>query len=245
MANKGVNMDQLNKVKGSGTECVFCQIVSSPNENHTYGIVPVNILKNLIVTSTSNFYVMLDIAPLANNHSLIVTKQHYPAFSYVAANNWGEVLDLIDLVSSAIVEATGVFPSIFEHGVVSKNDKFTCCIDHAHIHVVPIDIDVTNVIEKDGFDLLGIGEYDKFAHSLKGIPYLFYKAPKRTGRFYTGKNIPSQYIRKILADALGLELWLWQDVTTLINPELQKTRLVRSYQTISKLLPHCHSFMTR
>lgn len=215
--------------------CIFCDVATAPNVNHTYGIVSREVLTSLVVAETSSFFVLLDIAPLIKNHCLVVTKEHLPAFAYLPFEKWDEFEALLKKLTEDLANFYGFRPSLFEHGVAWQNTLPSCCINHAHIHIVPTNLDITARIELDGFVLMSSGNYKANSHIIKGNHYLYYEASSQIGKFYDASKLPSQYLRQILAEFLEVGIWNWHDYISLKNPNYIAEYLAQSYQTITTI----------
>jgi diadenosine tetraphosphate (Ap4A) HIT family hydrolase len=218
------------------SDCVFCEIGSSTGENHTYDIVPQDHLASLVIAESPNFLVLLDIAPIVENHCLLVPRQHVPAFAYLTDYRWNEVQMLLGRVTETLFRLHGFRPSLFEHGIHWREALPSCCIDHAHIHVVPIDLDLTPIVEKDSYSLVQVGDDQEAYQAVRGTSYLYYNASTKNGRFYDASRIPSQYLRRIYTESLGQPIWNWQDCLHLSDPALVTARLVRSHRIMTENL---------
>ncbi|HTU33069.1 MAG TPA: hypothetical protein VMF66_04635 [Candidatus Acidoferrum sp.] len=100
---------------------------------------------------------------------------------------------------------------VFEHGTRFEGVG-GCGIYHAHLHVVPIGaIPDPVTILKSKFPFQEFDSLEELGPRSRDLPtYLFYRDLE--GRLYlfdTGP-LPSQYMRKILADALHEENWDWR-----------------------------------
>jgi hypothetical protein len=98
----------------------------------------------------------------------------------------------------------------FEHGA-RTSDSGGCGISHAHLHAVPFSLD-KDPIEK----LMGTFHFEVVSNlpELKRIEphksYLYYESVRGSKYVLHPPHIPSQYIRRLLAEALGIERWDWR-----------------------------------
>ena len=99
-------------------------------------------------------------------------------------------------------------PIFFEHGPVSRYEKAGCCVEHAHLHAVPINVDMFDDLTKH----FESKEINNFKELPKDKPYLFFENNKKKKHVFTINTIiPSQYLRQVLAVKLGKpEKWDWR-----------------------------------
>jgi diadenosine tetraphosphate (Ap4A) HIT family hydrolase len=89
---------------------------------------------------TDRFVVMADISPLVPGHVMIVPKAHILCYGAVEAAAWDEFAGIVNATRAIIREHYG--PSvILEHGTCSVDDVADH-VSHAHLHIVPADIDI-------------------------------------------------------------------------------------------------------
>ncbi len=84
----------------------------------------------IILTTTENFYILVDHAPLIEGHLLIVPKVHYACYGAVPETLDGELLALKSRVADFLT-AEYRPPVFFEHGVYRQT------VYHAHLHAFP------------------------------------------------------------------------------------------------------------
>jgi ATP adenylyltransferase len=97
--------------------------------------------------------------------------------------------------------------SWFEHGPASEGSPVGCGVDHAHMHLVPL----------EGLDLLalarsrmpslrfepigGVEEISRYRQA--GTPYLYLRAESGQSWLASSPGIPSQFFRQLIAAAQG------------------------------------------
>ena len=208
-------------------------------------------IKDRIIYENKNFYVIASLGQISDGgHTLIIPKQHVPCLG--AITDYLELDDLENLVnitmnvvhtefctkrngSSHYIE---IFPLVvFEHGIVGQT------IQHAHLHIVPcIDFDDLTVRIAREFPnkietlpmacFYGLSiRYEKNPN-----PYLFWKYGYwplylERPRVCWNPPAPSQYFRKVIAEALGRpERADWQNMDPVLDKKLRE-------ETIRKLKP--------
>ena len=124
---------------------------------------------------------------------------------------------------------------MFEHGV-TPGDGVACGIDHAHLHVLPVEepslSHVHDRVRRD-YPQHATGTLEELltAHSGTGSYLLYGRHAPDMGICHSA-SIQSQYMRKIIAEELGLESWDWRalmgqdafrataDLLTELHPQL-------------------------
>ncbi len=177
--------------------CVFCKIVNSgklSDEDHT------------LLMNFENFIITEDMAPLAEGHTLLISKRHVVSMAMLDEKELVEMeraKDILKSISSKIYRT----PLIFEHGDTKGLNKPSCCIEHAHIHCLPLSIDIIEDIKKDfgpEVKMKDISMLREFA----GKSYIFVENGKFDMSVFLTPNIVGQYIRKIVSRKLGKpDMW--------------------------------------
>ncbi|MFZ5892532.1 MAG: hypothetical protein ACOY0T_15840 [Myxococcota bacterium] len=94
---------------------------------------------------------------------------------------------------------------LFEHGASKEGTTFGCGIDHAHVHVVPLDFDFRAAV----FDALGSSSWvgaDAPWRRETGEPYLTFSTDSETWLRATPVAPPHQFFRRVIAAAVGTPL---------------------------------------
>ena len=137
--------------------------------------------------------------------------------------NWRSWWSRLQSFFVAITAATLSFSSTAPR---SAADKGTCCVDHAHLNVFPVVVDVYRHLQtlphtriRHFRDLGGLGR--------RGQPYLFLQTNAGQRFAYEVEVVPSQHIRKIITAELGMaDRWHWREYLGL--EELKRTMSVLS-----------------
>ncbi len=187
----------LDKVDVVIQQCHFCKIahrVDTPS------------LVDNILLENEDFFAICSIGGFIPGWTLIFSKKHlYNLSTYYKAPIF---LDFVNEVKDLISKKYG-HCIVFEHGAL-ENSITACGVNHAHLHIVPFSQKIELLtqqkheqMEWDKIDILRIesivdgSEYlfcsDEFSHSnSQGIVTIL-------------KNPISQFFRKILAEAVGLD----------------------------------------
>jgi diadenosine tetraphosphate (Ap4A) HIT family hydrolase len=97
----------------------------------------------IILEETPHFFLLVDHAPLAEGHLLIVPRAHYACYGAVPPALDVELLALKGRVETFL---TGTYGPIvfFEHGV------FRQTVYHAHLHAIPVDASSIDIVALAG-----------------------------------------------------------------------------------------------
>lgn len=155
-----------------------------------------------------------DRSPLADAHLLICTRMHLSNFGHAGAASLRESASLI--IQLALRSITG--PNcvlFFEHGSRSCTHP-KGCVDHAHIHVVPLPIfdgkRLFSILEAEyGHSVLSSS--DQLCTVFSGRRQIRNKDYLLVGivgsdsivKLYDADFIPSQYIRYVVAEMLNVD----------------------------------------
>lgn len=216
-------MEALNK-------CSFCSEIHMFQENNLFisQIMPYTNIKQRIIYETDNWLVMPTIGAFVPGYLLIITRNHYISIGACPAYYYLELECLVKTIRELFKSIYNSQAIAFEHGASSNYNKSGCCIDHAHLHILPSDIDILPDIKDDGFDILPIETLDMLKQQANGgKSYIYYQDPDEKNFLVERGHVPSQYIRQIIACRVGKpEKWDWRR-----HPELQS--IVDSVLTLS------------
>ena len=183
------------------------------------------------IVHTENFCAFVTKGPLALGHLLIATREHYLSMATIPKENFSELRLLREDLGMKLTEAFH-FPQtiLFEHGPSKYNLKGGCCIDHAHMHIMPIHLPSTRVVRKIKESL---GNYKTFEsyQELSNLAdeetaYSFFEFDGTKYFFEIKTPMPSQFVRRIIGKYVGREYtWDWR----------QNLRIEDMIETIQRL----------
>ncbi len=200
------------------SRCDFCDELLGGHRNafaHSYGG---SFSRALL--SAAGFRVVPSIGQIVEGHLLIVPQAHFCALADMPAESSLGFNLLLRKVRSVLEEhySRCVF---FEHGIRSE-DSGGCGIDHAHMHAVPVG--AHGVLEALKRDFAGtrIDSIEGVRHVLSDrSSYLFFEDTSQARFAFPVTNLPSQYMRKLVAGSIGKSNWDWR--SSGYEPELVAT----------------------
>lgn len=168
---------------------------------------------NEVLFETENFIVLPSLGSLIEGWLLIVPKNHYLSFGFINNPSLYDEYKILEKAVCQIVSQEFGHPIIFEHGPSCENSKVGCGIDYAHVHIVPININLStlnsNILNLNWNSVNDIE--DTVMYASNNLPYLYYSNTKDC-YLATHDSIPSQFFRKVISDKLGLsDLWNWKE----------------------------------
>jgi len=158
-----------------------------------------------VVYEDDNVYITPDIAPLVYGHFLIITKDHLNSFGNVSDEIFESLLKAKDYIKTCLLAETEVL--FFEHGAVVEHSAGSC-IDHAHMHCIPIipGVGVDEYIQKCGF--VDSRRINATKHALRECakklqPYIYYDSATEGEWLYPVHYLPSQFFRMMISQKLS------------------------------------------
>lgn len=186
--------------------------------------------KERILYESENFYVMVSLGPIIEGYLLIVTKKHIGSCLNLPVEYLVEFLEVKSLVKEVLIENYGscIF---YEHGKIGSSLKFNNSSQHcyhAHMHCVPVKINMNEIVNKD-FEYNYFTSFKDAHEKLCKIEKYLYIEDGSLNVYTPTQNIRKQYLRWILSILIGKEdKWNWI--------ENQNWNII--YETIKRLKPY-------
>jgi diadenosine tetraphosphate (Ap4A) HIT family hydrolase len=185
-------------------DCLFCSIPEMSNPSNP---------EDEIIDESENFYAKAALGHFVFGYTLIISKEHFPSFAYVPEHQFPELEVFRDHVLDKLHNLCQHPITILEHGAINRCQRGGSCIDHAHLHLMPLAVDLYPILsERFSFgELESMSEVRRFKDAQ--ISYLYYqKEGLRSHAVELSQDVPSQLLRRIACEALGEpELWDWRD----------------------------------
>lgn len=192
-------------------KCLFCM---HDGYNYHKKIFGANHIESFLLYKTDNFVVVPDIAPLTEGHMLIIPINHIMCCGDAIQKYPEEFIELKSLITRALKMAYGscIF---FEHGAV-HNLRAGNSIDHAHLHCLPATVDILNN-DNNSKKWQKLDSFlDLRTISSQNTAYLFFENASGIQSIHKLESpqppLPSQYLRKAIAEKLGIVQWNWREM---------------------------------
>ncbi len=205
------------------SDCVFCDMSK---------------IGERLIADLGDWYVAATLGQITDGgYALVIPKEHIPCMGALTSHSPGSqtetMFGAVQRVCQALSleyqksNATAPYPvTVFEHGIVGQTVK------HAHLHLLPTQIDLTSRIRKD-FPGAEIQKLTHAAH-LQALylecpePYLFWTTPDGPSMVCWGPPAPPQYLRLVTAELLGRpERGNWRNMDAELDNRLCQETVVR------------------
>ncbi len=164
-----------------------------------------------VLYCSDNFYVTPSLGQIVEGYLLICSKKHFVSFSAMPKELFAEFEEIKQKVKKILSE-NYTCPIFFEHGPIDETKLSGCCINHAHLHAVPVKFDILNDIMEDfkGKEITTPAEIARQFE--RKIPYFYYENQEgKKYLFEINGPVSSQYFRQIVAlKAWSPEKWNWR-----------------------------------
>ena len=121
----------------------------------------------------------------------------------------------------------------FEHGMGFDSVRTPCSVAHAHLHLVPATVDIRSTFDNEWLELPRCSLFE-LKSMVKGREYIYYRSPDGRIWLSVGSSRPSQFMRRVFAEALGIpDEWNWR-ATPRLSQLSQTIALMRTIERISK-----------
>jgi len=168
---------------------------------------------------SDHFAIIPSVGPLVLGHALVVTRQH--SSNVLATLNQMEIDELRSICERCLGWSASRIPEVrllcFEHGSRCASQKSLCSTNHGHLHLLPLqESEVAAVLNAMGgrpFKISNFQEIDNVLSPLREYIAAFSLVPNQeaiSGAVLDACDIPSQYLRKVVADQIGLDHWDWK-----------------------------------
>ena len=185
--------------------CPFCQEVLNRSDNM--------IGRNRVIAESETFLVFPTVGGFVDNYQLIVPKKHINCFSELTSNEWEELNLIIEWQGRINKQYFNSSTSMFEHGALLPNNESGKSIIHAHLHIFPNNNSLFDVLKEYDFSIQEISNITDLVNACHCYEtYLYYRDVDGRDYVITHKQgLPSQFLRKVLADSLGEIGWNWRE----------------------------------
>jgi len=177
--------------------CCLCSNFVSEGSNEVW---------NKPLFESANFVVLPSLGSLVEGWLLLVPKKHFICMGALPVDLAREMDSMKHEITSRLHRQYGEV-CVFEHGPGAANHEVGCGVDHAHLHMVPFDFDLTSAATRfipPSTVWRDAGWESCRAAFEEGQDYLYLEQPVGVGRIAVRPDFGSQVFRKAIALCLGV-----------------------------------------
>ncbi|MEU8306465.1 HIT domain-containing protein [Actinomadura sp. NPDC048955] len=189
-----------------------------------------------VIAGDRDFFLIPDVAPLAEGHLLLVTREHHQCAGDFPGPMWERAMRWRDRVARLYREAYGLGGLLlFEHGPASPQGG-GACVDHAHWHFLPGTAGVRTVVEREGRPGVPADHATLQARYRAGRSYLLIEEDG-AATVHPGDGVRSQFLRWAVAAGGAGPAWRWQETFGLPASRGRFLRTLRAMRAAADALP--------
>lgn len=180
-------------------QCKYCNVITKGSTE----------IFNTIIEETKNFIIVPSLGSLVEGWLLIIPKKHVLNSTLLDSNERIELNDLITKYSDTSANLFEKNVAVFEHGAIFQDSIIGCGIDHAHVHIVPVDFDMESEVKNlentfmelsDNINIIDF--YNSYSKQDKK-PYWIFSVNNGPVKFTNEMQHTSQFFRKVIAAAIN------------------------------------------
>ncbi|MFI1399523.1 TIR domain-containing protein [Streptomyces sp. NPDC020681] len=126
----------------SNGQCLLCDVLHDAETTPFRDLFGRDELASEVLARAAGFVAVADVAPLTGGHVLIVPQEHVLSMADLQRAALADLEMLRRRVTGIIRESYASDVVAFEHGLCDPSLSSACGIDHAHLHVMPLDAPV-------------------------------------------------------------------------------------------------------
>jgi thiamine-monophosphate kinase len=206
-------------------DCFFCMPWLFPqNKTQRYPVA------GSILWGDSDIFCTVDCAPLVDGHLLLITGKHH--YSYMSSDiPYAKILEHKEFARIVMQRVYQTTPTFMEHGTVKGGSGSSSCIEHAHLHALPLKRGIKKSIEESVGRLINYRDDETLRTLLGSKAYISYE--NKDGEIFVKsdgiENLESQFFRIIVGKTQKIENPKWAES---LHDSLARARFHRSLQAI-------------
>ncbi len=217
---------QISKSQRESTDgCFFCRENMFPQN-----VLSKRTIAGSILFGNKQIFAAVDCAPLVPGHLLLISNRHFNSMmqSDIDHNKINDAKHLMRRMSEG---AFGRTPLFLEHGTSHELARETSCIDHGHIHSLPLERGLKTRIEEALGPMTNIKYNRRFRSFLSSREYISYedKAGQNFVKYDNMEQLQSQFFRVVIGEYLNLDEVKWAAVLNEENTNRNFDDTIRRY----------------
>lgn len=193
------------EIRSKFNSCRLCWAISKMGQRFP---------SNLALYSTEEYVVIPALGSLVPGYVLLVSKDHHESVASLEKEN---ALALEQQLNKLLGLLKCISPNwiVFEHGSTQPQGLKSCCVEHLHLHLLPLDLHLaSDLSERLSSPLIPVNSISDLYKLLGDQPcnYLFIKDSDGKQFLLKPQIYPSQYVRQVIAANIGIpHLWDWRE----------------------------------
>lgn len=192
--------------------CEFCSLgeLHEPVLPNNMQDIPLDGLYQDVIYAGDFFYVKPDISPIVDNHLLIIPMKHFLCMNDIPSESTEE-LTFIKRRLVDYYENMGMNYVFFEHGSCGEGESGSSCINHAHLHAIPLSGEREKLLIEKIVTVLGLPNANQI--DIKGQAYLYFESTSiKKPQFWIDDIQRHQFFRIVIAEITGrIQRSRWQN----------------------------------
>ena len=204
--------------------CRFCPELAGEIRSSEFHSITEKRMPVRYVRETDNFVVFPALGQIRPGHVLLTTKRHWLSMAQIVPTLFDELEGLLAATKARLMHAFQADVLVYEHGQMSSENQCGACVDHAHVHIVPCTAPADEAVRARLREAHPEREFALLeelpAQAASGQGYLMLQDTRGHRYYYDAPTVPSQYLRRIACDAMGLpHRWDWRANVTNDTPD--------------------------
>jgi ATP adenylyltransferase len=164
-----------------------------------------------MLLKTDQFFVVPSIGALIPGHVLLLPRTHHYSVGEIPETELRD-FESLAVKSREIVSTIYGACTSFEHGCIEGVGRAGACIDHAHLHLLPLEQNLRPEIDKRFGPGIPVGQFADLRQFLfRRTPYLYYQDSSGSARAYQASIAPTQFFRQLVSTAVAdSSPWDWK-----------------------------------
>lgn len=156
-----------------------------------------------IVLEAGHLRVFPSLGEILPGHLLIAPTYHVTASINLDAEDKSILFQLMNKISRAFMREHGEYPVYFEHGDPTGHEMaYGQCISHAHIHVLPVFVNMLDRLRTERPLIGGSNSQDSTVRITE--PYVsFIDGSNLQTHYFSAVGAPRQYMRALYSELVG------------------------------------------
>ena len=217
-------------------DCYICGQIAGDSSNDLLAELFGGAYRRRIPVETQDFVAISSIGAITVGHTLVCPVGHLRRLADMSDGVAQEYIKFRTLILGVIRSEFGENVHIFEHGSDASGRVVPCTVEHAHLHVVPMDTSIRVELPTDLRWLKVNSDPAGIAAMVGDGEYLYYEAPDGTTHVALPYGVPfqSQLLRRILCAAIGREAWNWREDPALPLVSETERRLREGFERFTR-----------